>query len=86
MEMEFWTIISGFDDGTSYIRTGLCASFDQFGVNIVMLIILGLVLGGVIIIVGGYRCYRFWLTWIHSDTIEDRRAEDGIEEQRKNDN
>ncbi len=51
-----------------------------------MLIILGLVLGGVIIIVGGYRCYRFWLTWIHSDTLEDRRAEDGIEEQRKNDN
>jgi len=86
MEMEFWAIISGFDDGTSYIRTGLCASFDQFGVNIVMLIILGLVLGGVIIIVCGYRCYRFWLTWIHSDTLEDRRAEDGIEEQRKNDN
>ena len=51
-----------------------------------MLLILGLVLGGVIIIVGGYQCYRFWLTWISSDTLEDRRAEDGIEEQRKNDN
>ena len=84
MEMEFWTIISGFDDGTSYIRTGLCASFDQFGVNIVMLIILGLVLGGVIIIVAGYRCYRFWLTWIQSDTLEERRAEDEIEEQGNN--
>ena len=84
MEMEFWTIISGFDDGTSYIRTGLCASFDQFGVNIVMLIILGLVLGGVIVIVGGYRFYRFWLTWIQSDTLEERRAEDEIEEQGNN--
>jgi len=86
MEMELWTTISGFDDGTSYIRTGLCPCLDQFGVNIVMLIILGLVLGGVIVIVGGYRFYRFWLTWIHSDTLEDRRAEEGIEEQRKNDN
>ena len=49
-----------------------------------MLIILGLVLGGVIVIVGGYRFYRFWLTWIQSDTLEERRAEDEIEEQGNN--